>query len=316
MPVREQYSLRGKRVWVTGHCGMVGGALVRRLATEGCQLLSVARKDLDLRDQSHVEDWMAEHKPQVIITSAATVGGILANDTRPGEFLYDNAAIELNVIEAARRQAVEKLLFISSACIYPRDTAQPIAEEALLIGPLEPTNQWYSIAKILGIMMCQAYRRQYGCDFISATPANVFGIGDSFDLESAHVIPALMRRAHEAKMRGLPELVVWGSGKPRREFMFVDDMADALVFLVQHYSGELSINVGIGGDVSIGAIAEAVAAIVGYEGRLTFDTSKPDGMPRKLLNSSRLAAMGWKPKTAIEDGLRQTYEWFLADNKT
>jgi GDP-L-fucose synthase len=304
------YLLTDKKVWVTGHRGLVGDAVRRRLADEGCEILTATREDLDLRRQRDVEDWMAAHKPQVIVGAAATVGGILANDTRPGEFLYDNTAIELNVIEAARKLKVEKLLFISSACVYPREAAQPMVEDALLTGPLEPTNQWYSVAKIAGMMMCQAYRRQYGCDFISATPANIFGMGDNFDLASGHVVPALMRRAHEAKLRNLPELSVWGSGNQRREFMFVDDLADALVFLLQRYSGEQHVNVGIGGDVSIREMSESIARTVGYQGRLVFDTSKPDGMPRKFLDSRRLQAMGWRPKTAIEDGLRLTYRWF------
>ncbi len=305
------YELARKRVWVAGHRGMVGSALVRRLRSEACEVITLTREQVDLRRQRELERWMLEIRPHAIIMAAATVGGILANDTRPGEFLYDNLAIELNVIEAARQTGVEKLLFLGSSCIYPREAAQPMSEDALLTGPLEPTNQWYAIAKIAGVMLCRAYRRQYGCDFISAMPTNLYGPGDTFDLQASHVVPALIAKAHAAKGSAEGEIVVWGSGTPRREFLYVDDLADALIFLLKHYNGEEHVNIGIGSDVTIRELAETVARVVGVSGKLRFDSSKPDGTPRKLLDSGKMKALGWSPTTSLEDGLSKTYQWFL-----
>jgi GDP-L-fucose synthase len=313
---KPSYDLTGKRIWVAGHRGMVGSALVRRLQSEECEIITLARQQVDLRAQRDVEEWMRATRPQAIILAAATVGGILANDTRPGEFLYDNLAIELNVIEAARQCSVEKLLFLGSSCIYPREAAQPMSERALLTGPLEPTNQWYAVAKIAGIMLCQAYRRQYGCDFISAMPTNLYGPGDTFDLQASHVVPALITKAHAARGSAEGEIVVWGSGTPRREFMYVDDLADALIFLLKHYSGEEHVNIGTGSDVTIRELAETVAGVVGVSGKLRFDSSKPDGTPRKLLDSGKMKALGWSPITSLEDGLSKTYQWFLEHEVT
>jgi GDP-L-fucose synthase len=308
MPV---YELARKRIWVAGHRGMVGSALVRRLRSEACEVITLTREQVDLRRQRELERWMLETRPHAIIMAAATVGGILANDTRPGEFLYDNLAIELNVIEAARQTGVEKLLFLGSSCIYPREAAQPMSEDALLTGPLEPTNQWYAIAKIAGVMLGRAYRRQYGCDFISAMPTNLYGPGDTFDLQASHVVPALIAKAHAARDSAEGEIVVWGSGTPRREFMYVDDLADALIFLLKKYSGEEHVNIGTGSDVTIRELAETVARVVGVSRKLRFDSSKPDGTPRKLLDSGRMKALGWSPTTSLEDGLSKTYQWFL-----
>ena len=309
----QDYSLKGKRVFVAGHRGLVGSALVRRLAREDCEILTTGRDQVDLRRQAEAEQWMKAAKPQAVFVAAATVGGILANDSRPAEFLYDNLAIETNLIEASHRQGVEKLMFLGSSCIYPRLAEQPMREDALLTGPLEPTNQWYAVAKIAGIMLCRAYRRQYGTNFISAMPTNLYGPGDNFDLQSSHVLPALMVKAHAVKTNSANELVVWGSGSPRREFLYVDDLADALVFLMQHYAEEQHINVGVGEDVTIKELALEVARAVGVEAALRFDASKPDGAPRKLMDSQRLLAMGWRPKTRLADGLRETYSWFLAN---
>jgi GDP-L-fucose synthase len=305
------FDLSGKRVWVAGHRGMVGSALVRRLQKENCEILTADRKTVDLRRQADVERWVAKEKPQAIFMAAATVGGIVANDSRPVDFLYDNMVIETNVVEAAYRAGVQKFLFLGSSCIYPRLAPQPIPEDALLTGPLEPTNQWYAVAKISGIMLCRAYRRQYGADFISAMPTNLYGPHDNFDLESSHVVPALMAKAHAVKLRGSGEIVVWGTGKPLRELMHVDDLADGLVFLMKTYSGEDHVNIGTGEDISIRTLAETIARVVGVESRLKFDPSRPDGAPRKLLDTSKLRAMGWSPKTDLEQGLRDTYKWYL-----
>ena len=305
------YPLAGKRVWVAGHRGMVGGALLRRLTHERCELLTVGRTELDLRRQADVESWIAATKPQAVFLAAATVGGILANDSRPAEFLYDNLAIETNVIEAARRAGVEKLLFLGSACIYPGLAPQPMAEDCLLTGPLEPTNQWYSVAKIAGLKLCDAYRLQYGCDFISAMPINLYGPGDNFDLASSHVAPALMRKIHEAKTAGRGEVTIWGSGTPLREFLHVDDLADALVFLMQRYSAAGHVNVGAGDELSIRDLAALIAEVIGWRGTFVFDRSKPDGVPRKLLDVSRLNRMGWRPRIALRNGLTETYRWYL-----
>jgi GDP-L-fucose synthase len=307
----EPYPLAGKRVWVAGHRGMVGSAIVRRLDRENCTVMKEDRAAVDLRRQADVEQWMAKARPQAVFLAAAKVGGILANDRYPGEFLYDNLLIAANIIEAARRAGVEKLLFLGSSCIYPKFAPQPIAEDSLLTGPLEPTNEWYAVAKIAGIKLVESYRIQYGCDFISAMPTNLYGSGDNFDLNSSHVMPALMRKAHEAKLSGAPSMSVWGSGTPRREFLHVDDCADALVFLMRNYSGAGHVNVGSGEDLTIAELARLVAEVVGFHGELDFDSSKPDGTPRKLMSAERLQGLGWKPRIPLREGVSQTYEWFL-----
>jgi GDP-L-fucose synthase len=286
---------------------MVGSALVRRLEREDCEVLTVGRDRADLRRQAEVEAWMAEARPQAVFLAAARVGGILANDSYPAEFLYDNLMIEANIVEASYRNAVEKLLFLGSSCIYPKLAPQPIPESALLTGPLEPTNEWYAIAKIAGIKLAQAYRRQYGCDFISAMPTNLYGPGDNFDLQTSHVLPALIRKAHEAKLRGDRRMTIWGTGTPKREFLHVDDCADACVFLMKHYSGEEHVNVGSGEEVTIAELARIVADAVGFEGEIVCDTTKPDGTPRKLMHSGKLRAMGWEARTPLSTGLRHTY---------
>ncbi|MCZ8544367.1 GDP-L-fucose synthase [Mesorhizobium qingshengii] len=309
--MNETFDLRGKRVFVAGHRGMVGSAIVRRLAAEDCEILTVGRDGLDLLDQAGVRRWMADRRPDAVVMAAAKVGGILANDRFPADFLYENIELQTNVIEAAFRSEVGKLLFLGSSCIYPKFAPQPIPEDALLTGPLEPTNEWYAIAKIAGLKLCQAYRRQHGVDYISAMPTNLYGPGDNFHLESGHVIPALMRKAHEAKQAGHKSLRVWGSGKPMREFLHVDDAADALVFLLKTYTGESHINVGTGQDITIAELARTVASVVGGDAKITFDTTKPDGTPRKLLDVSRLFATGWRPRYSLRSGLEQTYAWFL-----
>ena len=305
------FDLGGKRVYVAGHRGMVGSALMRRLAGEGCTLLTAPRTELDLRRQDQVEAWFAANKPDVVFLAAARVGGIWANSNFPGEFIYENMMVEANVIEAARANGVAKLLFLGSACIYPRDAPQPIPESALLTGPLEPTNEWYAIAKIAGIKLAQGYRQQYGCDFISAQPTNLYGPGDNFDLKQSHVIPALMRKAEAAKAAGEATMPIWGSGTPRREFLHVDDLADALVFLAQHYSDAGIVNVGSGEEVTIRELAETVNRVVGFDGTLTFDASKPDGVMRKLVDVSKINALGWRHRYGLEEGLAHTYRWFL-----
>jgi GDP-L-fucose synthase len=310
---QQVFSLSGKKVWVAGDRGMVGSALVRRLQGEDCALVSSSANRVDLRRQADVEAWMGDNRPDVVLIAAAKVGGILANDTYSADFLYDNLMIEANVIKTAFDLGVQKLLLLGSSCIYPRHAPQPMTEDVLLTGPLEPTNEWYAIAKIAGIKLCQAYRRQHGSDFISAMPTNMYGPFDNYDLRNSHVIPALIRKAHMAKVSNAEEFVIWGSGTPRREFMYVDDCADALVHLVTHYSGMEHVNVGTGTDVTIEELARLVLKVVGFEGELVKDTSKPDGMPRKLLDVSRLQAAGWQPKTGLEDGLRQAYDWFLAN---
>jgi GDP-L-fucose synthase len=307
------YALAGKRVWVAGHRGMVGSALVRQLEKENCSVLTVARDGLDLRDAGAVKTWMKAHAPQAVVLAAAKVGGIVANDSWPADFLYDNLAIENAIIHGAFENKVEKLLFLGSSCIYPKFAPQPITEDSLLTGPLEPTNEWYAIAKIAGIKLCQAYRRQHGCDFISAMPTNLYGPGDNFDLTSSHVIPALMRKAHEAKQSSAKSMTIWGSGTPRREFLHVDDCASALVFLLKNYSGEGHINVGSGTDFTIDELARLIMRVVGFGGSLEHDTSKPDGTPRKLMSNQKLTVMGWSPRIALESGLKTTYQWFLDD---
>ena len=310
------YDLAGKKVFVAGHRGMVGAAIIRRLGSEKCEIVTATRNQLDLRDQTAVRTFLADANPDVVVLAAAKVGGILANDTYPADFLYDNLVMETNVVEGAFRAGVEKLLFLGSSCIYPKHAPQPIPEEALLTGPLESTNEWYAIAKIAGLKLCEAYRKQHGVDYISGMPTNLYGPGDNFDLEKSHVIPALMRKAHEAKTSGEKNLTIWGSGKPRREFLHVDDCADALVFLLKNYSGAQHVNVGSGEDVTIAELAATIMAIVGLEGELQFDTSKPDGTPRKLMSGERLAKMGWRPSIELEEGLRSTYEWFLENRST
>ena len=310
------YPLAGKRVWVSGHGGLVGQALLRRLAREHCELLTVSRAEVDLRRQAETERWMEAARPDAIVLAAGTVGGILANSTQPTQFLYDNLMIAANVIEAARRTQVEKLLFLGSSCIYPRAAAQPIAEDALLTGPLEPTNEAYAIAKIAGLKLAQACRAQYGCDFISAMPTNLYGPADNFDLESSHVLPALLRKTHDAKQRGDAAITVWGTGAPRREFLHVDDCVDALVFLLQRYSGSEPVNVGVGEDVSIAELVELVRGAVGFAGEIRYDRTKPDGMPRKLLDVTRLRDLGWRPSIGLADGIAETYRWLAQHEAT
>jgi GDP-L-fucose synthase len=305
------FALHGKRVWVAGHRGLVGSALVRRLEAEDCEVLTAPRDRVDLRSPDQVTRWMAIARPQAVFVAAAKVGGIHANDTRPAEFLYDNLLIEANIVEAARHAEVEKLLFLGSSCIYPRDAPQPLKEEALLTGPLEPTNQWYAIAKIAGIKLAQAYRRQYGCDFNAAMPTNLYGPGDNFDLLQSHVVPALMAKAHRARIERSPVMTVWGTGTPLRELLYVDDAADGLVFLMQHHSGEDFVNLGTGVEISIAELAATICRVVGFAGRLEFDRTKPDGTPRKVMDVSRLHSMGWTAPTGFEEGLERTYRWYV-----
>ncbi len=283
---------------------------MRRLADEPCEVLIADRSEVDLRDQAAVREWVKRNGPQAVIVAAAKVGGILANDRYPADFIYDNLIIEANLIEAAFREGVEKLLFLGSSCIYPKFAPQPIREDALLTGPLEPTNEWYAIAKIAGLKMCEAFRRQHGADFISAMPTNLYGPGDNFDLSSSHVIPAIMRKAHEAKTSGAPQLTVWGTGSPRREFLHVDDAADAIVHLLKTYSEASHINVGSGKDLTILELTQLICDVVGFEGEIIQDLTKPDGTPRKLMDVSRLLATGWCPKYGLREGLEQTYAWF------
>jgi GDP-L-fucose synthase len=306
------YSLEGKRVWVAGHRGMLGSALVRRLARENCEIVTIERSDVDLTRQAEVETWIKDAGVDAIVIAAAKVGGIVANDAYPAEFLCQNLMIEVNVTDAAHRVGVNRMLFLGSSCIYPRLAEQPIKEDALLTGPLERTNEWYAVAKIAGIKLCQAYRRQYGRDYISAMPTNLYGPGDNFDLLTAHVVPALIRKAHEGKKRGLKELVVWGSGTPRREFLHVDDCADALVHLLKVYSEMEHVNVGSGEDITILELAKIVTDVVGFDGQVVLDARKPDGTPRKLLSSEKLAALGWRPSRQLKAGILETYKWFLS----
>ena len=305
------YSLAGKRVWVAGHRGMVGQALVRRLARENCEVLTAGRDELDLRDRAAVSAWARDRRPDVVVVAAAKVGGIVANAARPVDFLQDNLLIEIALAAAAHEAGAEKLLFLGSSCIYPKYAEQPIREEALLTGPLEPTNQWYAIAKIAGVMLGQAYRQQYGADMISAMPTNLYGPGDNYDLQSSHVVPAIIRKIDQAKRDGGP-VTVWGTGTPRREFMFVEDCADACIHLLTHYSGEAHVNVGTGEDCSILDLTKLVMEVVGYDGEVVFDRTKPDGTPRKLLDVSRLAALGWRATTPLRDGLARSYAAYLA----
>ena len=304
------------RIFIAGHTGLVGSALVRRLEDEGFDsVLTATRDQLDLRDQAAVNYWFKANRPEFVLLVAGTVGGILANSTRPAEFIYDNMMIHATVVHAAHLYDVKRLLYLGSSCIYPRECPQPMREEYLLSGPLEPTNESYAVAKIAGIKLCQAYREQYGCDFISAMPTNLYGPNDNFDLESSHVLPALIRRFHEAKVTGSREVVLWGTGSPRREFLHVDDLADACVHLMRRYDEAEHVNVGTGVDLSIRELAELVASIVYPEARIVFDVSKPDGMPQKLLDVSRLHELGWSHRLELGDGVEQTYRWFL-ENQT
>ncbi|RRN53997.1 GDP-L-fucose synthase [Pseudoxanthomonas sp. SGNA-20] len=304
------------RIFVAGHRGLVGSAVVRRLQALGYNNLLLAGRDvLDLRDAASVEAFFTKEKPQVVILAAAKVGGIHANDTYPAQFLFENLQIQNNVIDAAYRHGAKKLTFLGSSCIYPKFAEQPIREDSLLTGALEPTNEWYAIAKIAGIKLCQAYRKQYGFNAISLMPTNLYGPGDNFDLANSHVLPALIRKFHEAKLRGDAEVVMWGTGTPRREFLHVDDMAAATVFLTETYNDPGIVNVGVGEDVSIRELAELVKEVTGFQGRIVNDTSKPDGTPRKLLDVSRLHALGWRAQISLRDGVQQTYQWFL-ENQT
>ena len=306
------FDLKGKRVYVAGHRGMVGGAVVRRLASEGCDIVTAGRDRVDLKRQAEVEAFFKAEKPDAVVMAAAKVGGILANDTYPADFLYDNLMIEANIVQAAHEAGVGKFLFLGSSCIYPKFAPQPIEESALLTGPLEPTNEWYAIAKIAGIKLAQSYRRQHGRDYISAMPTNLYGPGDNFDLKSSHVLPALIRKAHEAKLRGDREIVVWGTGTPRREFLYVDDCADALVFLLKAYSEYEHINVGSGEDISILELTRLVCEVVGFAGEIVHDLSKPDGTPRKLMSAAKIRALGWEPRVQLRDGIAATYRSYLA----
>jgi GDP-L-fucose synthase len=310
---RTPFELEGKSVFVAGHKGMVGRALVRRLAGEDVKLLTVDRSAVDLRDQAAVFDWFAKKRPQTVFLAAAKVGGIVANDTLRGEFLYDNLVIAANVIHAAHVNRAEKLMFLGSSCIYPRLAPQPLREDSMLTGPLEATNEPYAIAKIAGIKMVEAYRAQYGCDFINVMPTNLYGPGDYYHVEYSHVVAALIRRFHEAKASGSTDVVVWGTGTPRREFLYVDDLADACVYLMKNYSGDELVNIGTGEDVTIAEFARMVAGVVGYTGAIGFDPSRPDGTPRKLLDVSRLAKLGWRARTSLEDGLKLAYRAFLSE---
>jgi GDP-L-fucose synthase len=310
-PSEAAFSLDGKRVFVAGHRGMVGSALVRRLAAEPCEVLTVERREVDLTRQAETESWIAEARPDLIFLAAARVGGILANDTFPADFLYDNLMIEANIIAAAHRAGVRKLVFLGSSCIYPKFAPQPIPEDALLTGPLEPTNEWYAIAKIAGIKLAQAFRKQHGRDFISVMPTNLYGPEDNFDLATSHVLPALIRKAHESKLSGEKSLTIWGTGKARREFLHVDDCADALVFLAKTYSGAEHVNAGYGEDISILELARLVAEIVGFQGEIACDTTRPDGTPRKLMDSERLKRLGWHPRVPLREGIASTYRWYV-----
>lgn len=305
------FPLAGKRIWVAGHRGMVGSAVARRLAREDCTVITASRSELDLFRQDNVTAFVRDMAPDAIVLAAAKVGGILANDTYPADFLFENLVIETNVFGAAHAAGVNRLLFLGSSCIYPKLAAQPIGEDALLTGPLEPTNEWYAVAKIAGIKLAQAFRKQYGRDYISAMPTNLYGPGDNFDLNSSHVLPALIHKAHEAKQRGDDAITIWGSGAPKREFLHADDCADALVFLLQHYSGAEHVNVGSGEDLSILELTQMVCRVVGFDGAIEHDRSKPDGTPRKLMSADKLQKLGWAPKIGLEAGITATYRWFL-----
>jgi len=303
----------GKRVWVAGHRGMAGSAIVRRLARENCEVVTVTRDELNLLNQKDVHRWLAGSQIDAVFLAAATVGGILANSTRPADFLYENLVIATNVIHAAKEAGVKKLLFLGSSCIYPRLAPQPMQEESLLTGTLEPTNEWYAIAKIAGIKLCQAYHRQYGCDFVSVMPTNLYGPGDRYDAREGHVVAALIMKIHAAKVANSPTVELWGTGAPRREFLFSEDLADACVFVMKNYSGELFLNVGTGRDMTILELAQSIARIVDWHGAFVFDKSKPDGMPRKVMDVSRLTALGWSAPTDFETGMKAAYSWYVAN---
>jgi GDP-L-fucose synthase len=309
----SRFDLSRKRVWVAGHRGMAGAAIVRRLKSEQCEIVTASRSELDLLCQADVHDWVADNKIDAVFLAAATVGGIMANSTRPAEFLYENLVIETNVIHAAMSAGVKKLLFMGSSCIYPRMAEQPMREEALLTGALEPTNEWYAIAKIAGIKLCAAFRRQYRCDFISVMPTNLFGPGDRYDAQNGHVVAALMMKIHAARLANSATVELWGSGTPKREFLFTEDLADACVFVMKNYSDELFLNVGTGRDMTILELAESIARVSGWKGTFTFDRSKPDGMPRKVMDVSRLQALGWSAQTPFDEGIRQAYDWYVAN---
>src|ERR1700720_4727862 len=312
---RTPFELKGKTVFVAGHRGMVGSALVRRLARENVELLTAGRSEVDLRDQAAVSNWFANKRPQVVFLAAAKVGGIVANNTLRAEFIYDNLIIATNVIHAAHTNGAEKLMFLGSSCIYPKLGPQPLREDSMLTGPLEPTNEPYAIAKIAGIKIVEAYRSQYSADFINVMPTNLYGPGDNYHPEYSHVVAALIRRFHEAKVSGISDVVVWGTGTPRREFLYVDDMSDACIHLMKIYSGDELVNIGTGEDITIAEFARVVAATVGYSGKISFDPSRPDGTPRKLLDVSRLAKLGWRARTSLEDGIRLAYRAYLGGSK-
>jgi GDP-L-fucose synthase len=309
----NKFDLAGRRVWVAGHRGMAGSAIARRLEREDCEIVTATRSELDLLCQADVNAWMADKKPDAVFLAAATVGGIMANSTRPAEFLCENLIIETNVIHASWRAGVKKLLFLGSSCIYHRMASQPMREEELMTGALEPTNEWYAIAKIAGIKLCQAYRRQYGCDYVSVMPTNLYGPGDRYDAEGGHVVAALIMKIHSAKMANSPTVELWGTGTPKREFLFSGDLADACVFVMKNYSDEMFLNVGTGQDMSVLELAQAIARIIGWHGAFTFNLSKPDGMPRKVMDVSRLRSMGWSATTDFETGMKQAYEWYVAN---
>ncbi|WP_022693005.1 GDP-L-fucose synthase [Ponticaulis koreensis] len=309
------FDLKGKKIFVSGHRGMVGSATVRRLEQEeGVEILTASRADMDLTRQDEVEKWMAANKPDVVFVTAAKVGGILANDTYPAQFIYENLMIEANLIHSAYKNDVEKLVYLGSSCIYPKMAPQPIPEDALLTGPLEPTNEWYAIAKIAGIKLCQAYRKEYGCDYISGMPTNLFGPNDNFDLKNSHVLPAIIRKVYDAKQSGQKSIEIWGTGSAKREFLHVDDCADAMIFLLKNFSGADHINIGSGEDLSILELTKLIMDVVGYEGEIVHDLSKPDGTPRKLMQVDRLKGLGWEPKYSLRAGVENAYQWFL-DNR-
>lgn len=307
------FDVTGKRIFVGGSSGLVGSAIVRKLQSLSCEILAVPHASLDLRRQSDTEDWFADNRPDAVIVAAAHVGGIDANKTYPAKFLYDNAAIAINVIEAARSVSVEKLLYLSAACTYPRTAEQPIHEDALMTGALEPTNEWYAIAKITGMKLCEAYSREHGCNFISAQPSSLYGPGDNFDPNEGHVVAGMLTKFHRAKVEGAPSVGLWGTGTPIREFMYIDDVADALVHILQHYSDPQPINVGMGVGTTIKELAETITDVVGYSGDLDWDTDRPDGMPKRMLDSGKLTDLGWAPPTSLRDGLAKTYDWYLAN---
>jgi GDP-L-fucose synthase len=313
--VADVFSLEGRRVWIAGHRGLVGSAIERRLASEAvAEIITASSSELDLRRQAETESFVRDQRPDVAIISAARVGGIGANSVFQADFLYDNLMIATNAVESARRAGVAKTVVLGSSCIYPRDARQPMSEAALLTGPLEETNEGYAVAKIAALELAKMYRRQHGMDIIALMPTNLYGPGDNFDLESSHVLPALLRKVHEAKVRGADVVQVWGTGRPRREFLFVDDLADATVFALRHYESETHLNVGTGSDVSIAELVALIGDVVGWNGRAVFDSTRPDGTPRKLLDVSRLTSLGWRGTTSLSEGLRATYEWFLANH--